>query len=91
MHIVGIGYLLYMITSCIQGYFTGMGRPGLAMLLLIFYYLITRISAAILLEMHFGLDGIWLGLLTSHILAYAAAVIGYRISVRCKKVMIAPD
>lgn len=91
MHIVGIGYLLYMITSCIQGYFTGMGRPGLAMLLLIFYYLITRISAAILLEMHFGLDGIWLGLLTSHILACAAAVIGYRISVRCKKVMIAPD
>ena len=78
MHIVSVGYLLYMITCCMQGFFTGMGRPGLAMLLLIFYYLIARIPAALLMEMRFGLDGIWMGFLASHILACAAAVIGCR-------------
>ena len=26
-HIVSIGYVLYMLTSCIQGYITGIGRP----------------------------------------------------------------
>lgn len=86
-HIVSVGYVLYMITSCIQGYATGMGRPTLAMLLLIFYYIVIRIPAALIWEMHYGLEGIWIGFLTSHILACAMAVMGYVIAAHGTKKM----
>ena len=72
-HIVSIGYILYMLTSCLQGYITGTGRPGLAMMLLIAYYIVFRIPAAILLKTSMGLSGIWLAFLVSHVLACALA------------------
>ena len=78
LHIVGIGYLLYLVTSCIQGYATGIGKSGIAMLLLILYYIAYRIPAAAILERYFGLSGIWMGILASHVLAFISAIIIYR-------------
>ena len=68
-HIVSVGYLLYMLTSCVQGYITGIGRPEVAMILLIAYYIIFRIPAAVIFKPLFGLSGIWIAFLVSHVLA----------------------
>lgn len=72
-HIVSIGYILYMFTSCVQGYITGTGRPEMAMMLLIAYYIVFRIPAAILLKTSIGLSGIWIAFLVSHVLACVLA------------------
>lgn len=73
--VLSIGYVLYMLTSCMQGYITGLGKPGLAMVLLILYYLIFRIPAALILKSFFDLEGIWGGFLVSHILAFVTALV----------------
>ena len=75
--IISIGYVLYMLTSCIQGYITGIGNPGMAMILLMLYYIVYRIPAAQFLKSMLGLDGIWYSFLISHILALATASIMY--------------
>lgn len=74
-HIVSIGYVLYMLTSCVQGYITGIGRPEMAMILLIAYYLVFRIPAAVILQPLLGLSGIWVAFLVSHVLACIMAFI----------------
>ncbi len=71
--IISIGYVLYMLTSCMQGYLTGIGRPSMAMILLILYYIVFRIPAAVILKSLFGLEGIWMAFLFSHILAFIVA------------------
>ena len=68
-HTVSVGYLLYMLTSCVQGYITGMGKPELAMGLLVAYYIPFRIPFAFVLAPRFGLEGIWSAFLVSHVLA----------------------
>ena len=73
--VISIGYVLYMLTSCMQGYITGLRKPGLAMVLLILYYIIFRIPAALILKKYFALEGIWGGFLVSHILAFVTALI----------------
>ena len=73
--IISIGYVLYMLTSCIQGYITGTGNPGMAMILLMLYYIVYRIPAAMILKSALGLNGIWFAFLISHILAFATAVL----------------
>lgn len=67
--ILSIGYVLYLLTSCIQGFITGIGKAGLAMVLLVFYYVLFRIPVAIILKARLGLSGIWAAFLISHILA----------------------
>lgn len=74
-HIVSIGYVLYMLTSCVQGYVTGTGRPQMAMMLLIAYYIVFRIPAAVVLKTLLGLTGIWIAFLISHILACGLALL----------------
>ena len=54
--ILSIGYVLYMITSCFQGYITGIGKPERSMLILVVYYIIVRIPAAIILKSIFYLE-----------------------------------
>lgn len=69
-HIVSIGYILYMITSCFLGQLSGMGKPGTSMLLMFIYYIVIRVPLAVLLvHTYFALNGIWLAILISHILA----------------------
>jgi putative MATE family efflux protein len=82
--IISIGYVLYMLTSCIQGYLTGIGKPELAMILLILYYIVFRIPAALIFKSMFGLEGIWIAFLVSHILAFGVAVITL-LSVGCQR------
>lgn len=80
--IISIGYVLYMLTSCMQGYITGLGKPEKAMLLLILYYLPYRIPVALGLEKIMGLDGIWLAFLLSHVLAFGTGAVLVRV---CKR------
>ncbi|WP_235698656.1 MATE family efflux transporter, partial [Clostridioides difficile] len=68
--IVSIGYILYTITSCYLGTLNGMGKPTKSMVLMIFYYIIIRIPLAYLLSwLETDLNGVWIAILISHIVA----------------------
>lgn len=73
--VISIGYVLYMLTSCMQGYITGIGKPGLAMILLVLYYIVFRIPAAFLLRSLMNLEGVWVAFLVSHVMAFIIALI----------------
>ncbi|WFR55766.1 MATE family efflux transporter [Anaerocolumna sp. AGMB13025] len=74
--IVSIGYILYTITSCYMGAINGLGKPGVGMYLMIFYYIIIRMPLAYLLShTSFALSGIWLAILISHVVAAVSAAI----------------
>lgn len=73
--IVSIGYILNTITNCNLGTLNGMGNPSTSMFLMIFYYIIVRMPLAYLLSyLGYGLNGIWVAVLISHIIASIAAV-----------------
>ena len=68
--IVSIGYVLYTITSCYLGTLNGIGKPSKSMILMIFYYIIIRIPFAYLLSwLAENLNGVWIAILISHIVA----------------------
>ena len=72
--IVSIGYILNTVTNCCLGTLNGMGKPSKSMLLMIFYYIVVRMPLAWLLShLGFGLNGIWTGVLVSHVAASMAA------------------
>lgn len=73
--IISIGYVLYMLTSCIQGYVTGARKPFLAMILLVLYYIVFRIPMAAILKPIYGINGIWMAFLISHILAFVTGLL----------------
>ena len=74
--IVGIGYILNTITNCFLGMLNGLGQPSKSMLLMIFYYIIVRMPLAYLFSyLGFGLNGIWIAVLISHICAAIAAML----------------
>ena len=61
---------MYMLTSCFLGIVSGVGKPGISMLLFFLYYIVLRIPmAALLVNSSLGLDGIWTAILVSHIIA----------------------
>lgn len=73
--IVSIGYILNTVTNCYLGTLNGMGSPSKSMFLMIFYYIIVRMPLAYLLSyLGFGLNGIWVAVLISHIIASIAAI-----------------
>ena len=72
---ISIGYVLYMLTSCFLGKFSGLGKPGLSMILFVFYYIVVRIPLAQILIGSMGLNGIWIAILISHILSTVLAII----------------
>lgn len=78
--ILSIGFVLYMITSCLQGFLTGIGKPEKSMLILIVYYIIVRIPAAMILKNIFGLSGVWMAFLVSHIVSAIFGLIVYRLN-----------
>lgn len=74
--IVGIGYVLNTVTNSFLGVLNGFGKPAKSMLLMIFYYIVVRMPLAYLLSfLGFGLTGIWVAVLISHICAVAASAI----------------
>lgn len=85
--IVSIGYIMYMITSCFLGIISGFGKPGVSMILFFLYYIVIRIPmAVILVHSSLGLDGIWVAILISHIIAaLIAGVFEHTITERIKK------
>lgn len=88
LHIVSIGYIGYMITSCFLGELSGAGYPEKSMLLMFLYYIVIRIPLAyILVHTTMGLSGIWTAILISHVVAVIAAYISshlYRNRLACK-------
>lgn len=74
--IVGIGYVLNTVTNCFLGSLNGMGKPSKSMLCMVLYYLIIRMPLAWVLSnsLH-GLNGIWIAVLISHVIAAAAATV----------------
>lgn len=80
--VVSIGYVLYLVTSCYLGKLSGEGRPEWSMLLMILYYVVIRIPLAYLLvTTSLGLNGVWIAILGSHIMAaLLAAAISHRIN-----------
>lgn len=74
--IVGVGYVLNTITNCQLGLLNGIGKPSQSMLLMVFYYIVVRMPLAFLLSISgFGLTGIWVSVLVSHICAAVATTI----------------
>ena len=79
--IVSIGYVLNTVTNCYLGSMNGMGKPSKSMFLMIFYYIVIRMPLAYLLSyLDFGLNGIWVAVLASHVVASVAAGISGTIS-----------
>ena len=72
--IVSVGYILNTVTNCCLGTLNGMGKPARSMFLMIFYYIVVRMPLAYLLShLGFGLNGIWVAVLVSHVVASVAA------------------
>lgn len=72
--IVSVGYILNTVTNCYLGTLNGMGKPSGSMFLMIFYYIVVRMPLAYLLSrLSLGLNGIWVAVLISHIVASVAA------------------
>ena len=83
--IVSIGYVLNAITNCYLGALNGMGKPSKSMFLMIFYYIVVRMPLAYLLSyLGFGLNGIWVAVLVSHVVASLAATMTGTVLVRKK-------
>ena len=78
--IISVGYVCNTITNCLLGAINGMGKPTIGMLLMILYYLIVRMPLAWLLsKTGLGINGVWIAVLVSHIVACISATICYRI------------
>lgn len=78
--IISIGYVCYMLTSIFMAELSGKGKPMLSMILMLIYYIAIRVPlAAILMKTEIDLDGMWIAILISHIVAL---IIGF-IMVRC--------
>lgn len=75
--IVGLGYVLNTITNIFLGSLNGMGNPSLSMTLMIFYYIVIRMPLAFVLSTFttLALNGIWIAILISHIVACIAAIL----------------
>ncbi|MCR4591220.1 MAG: MATE family efflux transporter [Lachnospiraceae bacterium] len=70
LKIIGIGYICYMITNIYTARMAGMGKTQLSMLLMFFYYLVIRIPlAAVLVSSALELDGLFIAMLISHVVA----------------------
>ena len=74
--IISIGYVLNTVTNCYLGCLNGMGKPTKSMILMIFYYLVVRIPLAYVFSyIGLGLNGIWIAVLISHIIACITAIL----------------
>lgn len=80
LRIIGIGYLCYMATGIFTAKFAGLGRVNLFMFMMLLYYIVIRVPLAIvLIRSSFGLDGMWIAILISHLVALFIVMITDRI------------
>lgn len=74
--IVGVGYILNTATNCFLGSLNGMGKPAKSMLCMVLYYMIIRMPLAwILSRGSLEINGIWIAVLISHVIAALAATV----------------
>lgn len=74
--IVGIGYILNTVTNCFLGSLNGMGKPTKSMLCMVLYYMVIRMPLAwILSNFILRINGIWIAVLISHVIAAIAATV----------------
>ncbi len=84
--IVGIDYILNTVTNSFLGVLNGFGKTAKSMLLMIFYYIVVRMPLAYLFSfLGFGLNGIWIAVLISHICAAVASIIVATLQFRTQK------
>lgn len=70
------GYLFNAVTQCFMGRINGYGQPGKGMIITVLNHIVIRIPFSILLSKTvLGLDGIWITLLLSFIVAFLCAYI----------------
>lgn len=68
------GYLFNAVTQCFMGRINGYGQPGKGMIITVINHIVIRIPFSIILSKTFlGLDGIWITLLVSFIIAFLCA------------------
>lgn len=81
--LVSIGYILNTVTNCYLGALNGMGKPARSMFLMLFYYIVVRMPLAYLLSrLGFGVNGIWVAILVSHVVASVAAGVSGAMSLK---------
>ncbi|QNK39459.1 MATE family efflux transporter [Caproicibacter fermentans] len=77
--VIGVGYVLNTVTNCILGTMNGLGKPGMGMALMIFYYIVIRMPLAFVLSRgSLGLGGVWWAVLVSHAVAAVSAAALFR-------------
>lgn len=70
------GYLFNAVTQCFMGKINGYGQPGKGMIITVLNHIVIRIPFSIILSNTFlGLDGIWITLLCSFIIAFICAFV----------------
>ena len=80
---VSIGYILNTVTNCCLGTLNSMGKLARSMFLMLFYYIVVRMPLAYLLSrLGFGLNGIWVAILVSHVVASVAAGVSGAMSLK---------
>lgn len=71
-----IGYLFNAVTQCFMGFINGIGNPKSGMVITILNHVVIRIPFSIILtRMSLGLDGVWITLLFSFIVAFICSLI----------------
>jgi len=74
--IIGIGYILNMLSNIFLGTLNGLSKPAMSMLLMVFYYIIIRMPLSyILLHSSLYLHGIWIAIFISHVVACITAML----------------
>lgn len=80
---VSIGYILNTVTNCCLGTLNSMGKLARSMFLMLFYYIVVRMPLAYLLSrLGFGVNGIWVAILVSHVVASVAAGVSGAMSLK---------
>ncbi len=70
LKMIGIGYLCYMMTNIYTANLAGIGKVQLSMGLMFLYYIVIRVPLAIaLVHTALQLDGMWIAILASHVIA----------------------
>ena len=68
------GYLFNAVTQCYMGRINGYGQPGKGMIITVINHIVIRIPLSMLLSRTFlGLDGIWITLLISFVIAFTCS------------------
>ena len=74
--IIGVGYLCYMATNIFTAKMAGTGKVNLSMVIMFIYYIVIRVPLAIvLIRSSLQLDGMWIAILASHLIATLMAYI----------------